>query len=59
MGFVEVLVEGKLRLVGRTVSVNSGGGWTHTGVPNSAPVYHPGFMGSHNQVMFLTSGLSE
>lgn len=56
MGFVELMVDGKLRLVGRTVVVNSGGGWVHSGSPNSAPVYTPGFMGSHNQVMFLKKG---
>ena len=58
LGFVEILVEGKLRLVGRTVMVNQGGYWA-PGVgasSNSAPVYHPGFMGSHNQVMFLREG---
>jgi hypothetical protein len=56
LGFVELLVDGELRLVARTVSVNSGGGWTQTGAPGSAPTYTPGFMGSHNQVMFLKEG---
>lgn len=57
LGFVELLVDGKLRLVGRTVAVQSGGGWNGaTGAPGSAPVYIPGYMGSHNQVMFLKEG---
>lgn len=55
-GFVEVLVEGKLRLVGRTVMVQSGGMWVPGPGVNAAPVYQPGFMGSHNQVMFLREG---
>lgn len=56
LGFVEILVEGKLRLVGRTVMVQSGGMWVPGPGVNSAPVYQPGFMGSHNQVMFLREG---
>ena len=57
LGFVELLVDGELRLVGRTVAVQSGGGWNHsTGAPGTAPVYVPGYMGSHNQVMFLKAG---
>lgn len=57
MGFVELMVDGKLKLVGRTVSVQTGGGFmSATGAPNSAPIYQPGFMGSHNQVMILREG---
>ncbi|WP_299386653.1 hypothetical protein [uncultured Lacinutrix sp.] len=57
LGFVELMVDGNLRLVGRTVAVQSGGGWNGaTGAPGAAPVYMPGYMGSHNQVMFLKEG---
>ncbi len=57
MGFVELMVDGKLKLVGRTVSVQTGGGFMPaTGAPNSAPIYQPGFMGIHNQVMILREG---
>ena len=59
LGFVELMVDGDLRLVGRTVLVQSGGGWTPgTQGPAGlgAPVYMPGFMGSHNQVMILRDG---
>jgi len=56
LGFVELMVDGDLRLVGRTVAVQSGG-WNYgAGAPGAAPVYLPGFMGSHNQVMFLKDG---
>ena len=57
LGFVELMVEGNLRLVGRTVAVQSGGGWNGAmGAAGAAPVYIPGYMGSHNQVMFLKEG---
>lgn len=56
LGFVELMEDGDLKLVGRTVMVNSGGGWVNNGVPGAAPIYTPGFMGSHNQVMFLKDG---
>ncbi|WP_179317479.1 hypothetical protein [Winogradskyella undariae] len=57
MGFAEILVDGALKLVGRTVSVQSGGGFMPgTGAPNMAPIYHPGYMGSHNQVLILRDG---
>ncbi|SDS77614.1 hypothetical protein SAMN04489797_2393 [Winogradskyella sediminis] len=57
MGFAEILVDGELKLVGRTIMVQSGGSWTPaTGAPNSVPVYNPGYMGVHNQVMILRPG---
>ncbi len=57
LGFFELLVDGGLRLVGRTVSVQSGGGWNGvSNIPGGAPTYMPGYMGSHNQVMFLKEG---
>ena len=55
-GFAEILVEGKLRLVGRTVMVQNAGTWQNTGAPGSAPTYVPGYMGSHNQVMLFREG---
>jgi ribosome-associated translation inhibitor RaiA len=56
LGFVELMVEGNLRLVGRTVMVSSGGTWVNNGAPGNAPIFQPGYMGSHNQVMFLKKG---
>lgn len=56
LGFAEILVEGKLRLVGRTVMVQNAGSWQHTGAPGSAPTFVPGYMGSHNQVMLFREG---
>jgi len=56
MGFVELMVDGDLRLVGRTVAVQSGGHFTPGVGAGAAPVFTPGFMGSHNQVMFLKAG---
>lgn len=55
-GFAEILVDGELRLVGRTIMVQSGGTWQNTGAPGSAPTYLPGYMGSHNQVMLFREG---
>ena len=57
MGFAELMIDGPLKLVGRTVAVQSGGSWTPaTGAPNNVPVYNPGYMGSHNQVLILKEG---
>ncbi|WP_047545187.1 hypothetical protein [Psychroserpens sp. Hel_I_66] len=59
IGFVELMVDGNLQLVGRTVRVQNAGTW-QPGVAGpsglSAPVYMPGYMGSHNQVMILREG---
>ncbi len=59
LGFAELIVDGSMKLVGRTVSVNSGGGTWSAGTPYSAPVYTYdfGFLSNHNQVMFLKDGM--
>lgn len=59
LGFVELIVDGKLRLVGRTVLVQSGGNMmfpAHPSVPNSTALYSPVYFLDHNEIMLLKEG---
>ena len=59
LGFVELIVDGKLRLVGRTVLVQSGGNMmfpAHPSVPNSTAVFSPIYFLDHNEIMLLKEG---
>ncbi|WP_336129350.1 hypothetical protein [Mesoflavibacter sp. CH_XMU1422-2] len=59
LGFAELIIDGKMQLVGRTVSVQRGGGImfpSDPNVPNSKPIYSPFYIFNHNEIMFLKEG---
>lgn len=59
LGFVELIVDGKLRLVGRTILIQSAGNTIfpdHPSVPNSAVVSSPIYFLDHNEIMLLKEG---
>lgn len=57
LGFVEILVDGKLRLVGKTVIDNFGGNSSNITIGvNGGHIYQNDYMRGHNQVMLLKEG---
>ena len=57
LGFFELLVDGNLKLLGRTILIQSASGWNGvSNTPGGPPTYMPGYMGSHNEAMFYKEG---
>jgi hypothetical protein len=54
LGFVQILVEGELRLVAKTILVNYGGNSSNITIGlNGNDTYEEDYMGGHNQVILL------
>jgi hypothetical protein len=57
LGFVEILVDGKLKLAARTVIINSGGNSSNITINvNGNNKLQDDYMGNHNQIMILKDG---
>ncbi|WP_296381006.1 hypothetical protein [Winogradskyella sp.] len=53
LGFVEILVDGELKLVARTVIINYGGNSSNITIGVSSNNNQDDYMGGHNQVLLL------